>query len=120
MNECPHEDPRGPRYCALCRLSEATRVTDNAIESVGRAANGEWIRVVERIIRDLAASGEPFTTDDVWDALREQSTTTREPRAMGAVMRRMVKSGFIEKAEGFRVSIRPKAHKNPKQLWRGK
>lgn len=61
--------------------------------------------------------GAEFTTDYIWRLL-PPDCRTREPRAMGAIIRSAFKQGLIEQVPRTIKSIRPIAHRNPKQVWR--
>lgn len=90
---------------------------DEAIERVEEHAKSSWIAEATRSVMDLARKGREFTTDDVWKALRSTGVTTPEPRAMGAVMRRLAKSGVIRNTRRTVESDRPECHRRPVTVW---
>lgn len=94
------------------------RVTNEAIRRADRHAYPAWKDAAFQVVQHLAASGQPFTTDDVWEGLHG-SDRPHEPRALGGVMVRAARRGIIAKADGVRPSQRIEAHRNPKQLWKG-
>lgn len=92
-------------------------ITDNAIRQADDAANPEWKAAADKIVRKLAKSKRTFTTDDVWNRLDKTGLATREPRAMGAVMRRAKGAGLIRSTGTFQVSARPECHRRPITVW---
>ena len=64
-----------------------------------------WSRAATLAIARLAASGQPFTSDDV-TAIAGRPT---RPNAVGAVFKRAVNSGSLRRAEGMRQSERVEA-----------
>lgn len=117
--DCEHGEPRGPRYCALCRRAgvtagEARR--DEALTRVEANADASWKRHVMRIIHDLAVERRSFTTDDVW-ARVDPGAGTHEPRAMGAMMRQAAKAGLVRPTDSYVESSRPECHARPVRVW---
>ena len=98
-------------------LAEHTR--DIAIARVDGAADPMWRAAAERVIRDLARSGSDFTTDDVWARLDLTGITTREPRALGAVLKDAGKRGYVRATDRFRNSTRVECHARPVRVWVG-
>lgn len=93
---------------------EAIRRRDEAVARVGAHAVESWLDDAYDAVVSVASRRVPFTTDDVWEVL---GYGTREPRALGAVMRRAFKAGVIVPLNEWRPSDRPQAHRNPKRLW---
>jgi hypothetical protein len=56
-----------------------------------------------------------FTSDDVWSAA---NVKVREPRVMGAVMRRMRVDGWAEPLDTTSQGYRPVNHARPQRVWR--
>ena len=92
---------------------------EDALEAVEAAADPRWIDTCEKFVRHLASLGGRFTTDDVWNLLDETGLTTKEPRAMGAVIRKMAAARVIIGAGEYWVSQRPECHQRPVKVWRG-
>jgi len=63
-----------------------------------------------------------FTSDDVWAVLersgRDEIETERNPSALGAVMVRAKRCGFIVKTGEVRASARPSQHNQEIRVWR--
>jgi hypothetical protein len=87
---------------------------DSAIDAVERA-NTEWIERAYQAVRTLATKNAIFTSDDVWVAVEGEP---REPRAMGAAMRRAALDGIIVATDRTVLSLRPNCHRRPIRVWR--
>lgn len=75
----------------------------------------DWTRdSVSRAIAFLAASGRPFTTDD----LRDLGADADHPNRWGAGVKAAVTAGTIE-CVGFTASTRPSRHGGILRVWRG-
>jgi hypothetical protein len=93
---------------------------DEAIERVNANADPEWKRHANIIVRELAQTRQPFTTDAVWRELIVRGIEgPHEPRAMGAIMIKLQKIGVIKALEDHRPSAWRLCHRRPKQLWIG-
>ena len=110
----------------LARLGECiTCVTGNGVGGDGRVAaeealvavyhgaDADWLRKAQAVVRDLAAAGHPFTTDDVW----KRVASPPEPRAIGAVVRWAVQAGLIVNTHTTRTSHRAECHGRPVTVW---
>jgi len=95
----------------------ATKLTDEAIQRADDHARATWKEAALDGVRVLSFSKERFTTDDVWEYLESAGRTTHEPRAMGAIMRKAVKEGFIRNTGEFVKSRRPECHCRPVAVW---
>jgi hypothetical protein len=88
-----------------------------AIARAKQAADPTWYQAAVSAVLMCAELGEPFTADDVWARIPDEYRT-REPRALGAVMRLLSEQGVIESTGGWRESSRPQAHARPMRVWR--
>lgn len=80
-----------------------------------QAADAMWKQLADAAIDRLAASGKPFTTDDV----RELGVPDpSSPKAWGARMLSAAKSGRIRRV-GYQPSRRPSVHAHPVAVWVG-
>lgn len=77
------------------RVGAAREARDAAIDEVEAGADREWKRAALAAVRRLAGRGLPFSTDSVWEEMGE-AAPVREPRAMGAVIRRAFTTGIIQ------------------------
>ena len=71
-----------------------------------------------QLARTSALSGEPFTGDDVWDAVGEM--VVREKRVLGPVMRRLGSNGVAYNTGLYRQAHRGINHARPQALWQGR
>lgn len=95
---------------------------DNAqmsIDQVEQHADTEWLTMATGIVKFLAAGTHPFTTDQVWTMLERIPVATHEPRALGAVMRKLAKQGVIRTTGEYVKTQRREAHSRPIPVWIG-
>ena len=96
-------------------LKEAATVAlEDALARVEAGAPQTWRTAAEAVLAGLAATGKPFTTDEVWAMLPQPP----EPRAIGALMRHAARAGKIRRI-GWRESLRPECHRRPVAMWTG-
>lgn len=106
-------------HYAKSTSAQADLVTDAAIATAGRGADPRWVHWADRAIRHAAARAARFTTDDVWDLLETwEVDPPREPRALGAVLRRLAREGVITSTGTYIKSSRVECHKRPVVVWR--
>lgn len=96
-------------------MTDATAARDAALAIVEAAAPGVWLDLARHTIRTLAATGEPFTSDAVWERIGQPP----EPRALGAVMRGLARDGVIVSTGTYHPSQRVQNHCRPVAVWRG-
>jgi hypothetical protein len=89
-----------------------------AIARVDAHADDDWATAARRAVGWLALTQYTFTTDDVWHALEGRTEATHEPRALGAVMKRVASLGYCEPTEQWQQSSRPDCHGRPVRVWR--
>lgn len=97
----------------------AAHERDVALARVDGAADPLWRAAADRIIRELAASGVEFTTDDVWSRLDRTGTATHEPRALGALLKAAAQRGIVRATDRYRNSVRVECHARPVRVWVG-
>lgn len=90
----------------------------SALEKVREAADKEWWEAALKAVKNVCLSQAEFTSDDVWKRLEGLSVTTKEPRAMGAVMREADSRGWIKFTGGYVKSRQKKNHRRPVAVWR--
>ena len=91
-----------------------------ATEGMNRAADAAdegFIRAAKHAVWQLIQQGQPFTTDEVWFLLDATGAVTREPRALGAVIKAAKDAGFITASGNYRKTVRPEAHSRPVMVW---
>ena len=100
-------------------IREGERLREQGIAQAegGAPAVALWEAVA--VVRLLALRHRTLTTDDVWKRLEAiGALTLPEPRALGAVMRRAQRQGYVEPTEEWRLSVRPACHRRPLRIWR--
>ena len=95
----------------------AEQARDEAINRVERNADADWLDYAYKAVKYLAENRDEFTTDDVWLVLADWGYSVREPRALGAVMRRAAKNDLIQATTRYKKSNRKECHRNPKMVW---
>jgi len=100
-------------------LEDGRRLADEAIGRARFAADPAWYEAAVSAVIMCSEVGEPFTADDVWARIPDD-LRTREPRALGSVMRSLAERGVIEATGGWRESSRPQAHGRPMRVWRSR
>lgn len=104
----------------VTQLSLVLQGEANKADGMARAwdaANSDWKTAARSVVQQLAASNSEFTTDDVWAQLDALGFTTREHRAMGAVMRAAAVDGLIVKTDRVVPTTRPCANRRPVAVW---
>ena len=100
-------------------IFEQEKVKNRAIDMAGYGADELWSEECYGAGLVLARIGRPFTTDQLWYVMHRKGLKTPEPRAMGAVIRRLVNDKVIKATGNYRKSTRPDCHRRPLQEWIG-
>lgn len=90
-------------------LPPAQAAREEAIQRVEENAPPSWNREADATIRAVAARGEPFTADDLWEAGLEKPPT---PAALGPVFLRAAKAGLIRKTGRLIPTRDPVRHRD--------
>ena len=90
----------------------------DAMERAWNHANTNWKAAAIAVVRHLATTKSEFTADEVWAELDSLGFTTREHRAMGAVMRQAAVDELIVKTDRVVPTTRPSANRRPVAIWR--
>jgi len=91
---------------------------NEAIDRVEAAADDKWKSTALRAVRWRAKKGVNFTSDHIWaDLDGVDIDPPKEPRAMGAIMRKAVSEGLIVATEKTVPSTKPSNHKRPVRVW---
>jgi hypothetical protein len=98
------------------QLHLGAALRDNAIDAVERE-NDRFVDLAYRAAVATAKRLQSFTTDDVWEALDGWGVAAIEPRAMGAVMRRLKREGKVKPLQLWQLSKRPECHRRPLRVW---
>lgn len=95
-------------------MTSSKTLRDKSIRQVEENADDSWLSDAYFAVKRIARKGAPFTTDDVWKAVKG---FPREPRAMGAVITRAYRDGLIAPTDSWKQSIRPSSHARPLRVW---
>lgn len=101
---------------ALVLQGEANKA--DGMDRAWNNANTSWKAAATAIVRHLASTKSEFTADEVWAELDSLGFTTREHRAMGAVMRQAAVDELIVKTDRVVPTTRPTANRRPVAIWR--
>lgn len=103
---------------ALFDAMLSDRARDNALRRVAHNVDTTWATAAERAIHTVAARQPSLTSDDVWQLLQTWNVAPpHEPRAMGAMMKRAQKQGWIKPTSTFKPTTRVQAHSSPTRVW---
>lgn len=97
---------------------DAKAARDEGMAKVETPMAQPWMALATIALHRTACRFEMLTTDDVWDELRAQGIDgPSEPRALGPVMMRGARQGWVTATREVRLSKRVIAHAGPKRLW---
>lgn len=99
---------------------EAQAAATEALQRAEAHADPDWKDKAREIILELARIRVEFTTDEVWGELDAAGLETREPRALGALMREAAANHFIAPTDRYRPSRRVACHGRPIRIWRSR
>ena len=115
---CAHGEPRGFRYCALCRNSGATLKEEGQARALA-AAPSTWRGRAEKTLTELASNGTTFTADDLIAlAGLPRDSETNANNAVGALLSGWARSGRIRKV-GYASASRAVSHGRVLAVWEG-
>ena len=94
--------------------------TAEAVEASWAAADAEWKAIALQTVYDLARRRRTFIAEEVSEvmATTHPHVRTREPRALGAVMRRAQADGIIEATGNYVTTRRSTRNASPVRVWR--
>lgn len=96
-------------------MNAGQQAADAAIDRVKQGANDEWWTAAYNAGCRLAETRRAFTSADVFDSI-PSTFSTPEPRAMGAIMRRLASEGFIAPSDNYAPG-RASNHGRPQRVW---
>jgi hypothetical protein len=102
-------DPR-----ALPDEPPTARPEATAMRSVERNAGRAWSNHVLDVTRRVATTSAELTVDDITPHIAEP---VHDTRALGPVMRRAARLGYIRPTGQYRTSERPETHSRPLRVW---
>lgn len=82
------------KSCQVCHAAADAAATEKIAQAVDHA-DQDWLAMADILLRQAARLGIDFTTDEVMEQLAASGVTTHEPRALGGVVRRLIRSGVI-------------------------
>jgi len=102
----------------MTQVGDANR--DEAMARVDHHADELWKAAADKIGRIMAQFRPSFTSEDVLIALDEEGFRTHENRALGPVMRRLLRDHVIAKYEPdrFEKCKRPSRNSGVTRRWR--
>ena len=108
--------------------AEARHLRDESIKAAHDHAHKAWLDMAEQCVRHCAQYLDEYTNDDVQAEIEHrcklmrdlgaEPPSTHEPRALGAVTRKLVRAGLIEKTGRYVTSNRKSNHAQPIPVWR--
>ena len=99
--------------------SEAVLAKEEAIALSASGMDPEWAKDAMTAVKNLAMREDEFTTDKVWEELETFSTAdTPEPRALGAIMVKARKLGYVLPTNTYANSSRVSCHNRPLRIWK--
>lgn len=102
-------------------VSEGERLRDEALVKVEQGVGSEWWKKAMRVLKQVCLQRKEFTTDILHVALSLANVgAPREPRVIGALMRRAKQLRWCFPTERTRKSKRPEAHSRDLRVWRSK
>jgi hypothetical protein len=97
------------------RPAEGQERQEQGIRAAVRHADPTWLGDALSVVHYLARTRRDLTTDDVWGLLGNR--VPAEPRALGGVMRRAARKGWIRVSDRWRLSDRAENHRRPIRVW---
>ena len=95
----------------------SAQARDEAMVRVERNAHEEWKDVALEAVYQAALVNGKFIVDEVWRYM-PPDVSTHELRAMGAVMKKAAKAGWITGTGEYRPSAKVTTHKGLRHVWR--
>tara|TARA_Y100000310_G_C20404223_1_gene678854 strand:- start:170 stop:493 length:324 start_codon:yes stop_codon:yes gene_type:complete len=97
-------------------LDRAIAARDQALGIVDANADAEWKEAALNTVYEVAAIKRRFTADDVWEQIPAHFYT-HEPRALGPVMMRAMRNGWIVATDTYVRCQRVSRHTAPIRVW---
>lgn len=94
-------------------IRQGELLRDEALERL-EEAHKLWISQALDAVHGLASRRDQLTTDAIWHVV---GSPPKEPRAMGAVMRKAASRGWIKATDRTKLSVRPECHRRPIRIW---
>lgn len=115
---CRHLDHRATvTGCYWCLDRQGSTAADAAAQAAEDAADPAWRWAAKVFLREAIRSGEPFTSADITERLRESGFSTRDGRALGAIIRSASRAGLIKPTGRVLTSPLPDHHSGLSREW---
>jgi hypothetical protein len=101
----------------VSRLNTSPETADEATERAGEHADQNWVMAALSIVHELYKVRTRFNSDDVWKSLKHFDASTKEPRALGAILSKAASTGWCKNTFQFTKSQRPECHRRPIPIW---
>lgn len=98
-------------------MTQLDIITQLAIDEAEANADFTWKLEAEATLMRLIKQDHDFTSEDVLRILEEKGVTTHEKRALGGLMQRLSKQGYIRFIR-YTKATRDSRHGAPIALWR--
>ena len=101
----------GHRLASPRESVSVAEAIEAGIATADANADQLWKEAAWWALLEVAARGETFTSDDVWEILDTQPHQTHNPSALGGVFRRAAKEGVIRNTGKMRRTRRVVRHR---------
>lgn len=91
-------------------LFESARLRDEAMERAEAGASMDWRARALIAVHRVATEQPSFLVDSVWAYIEKPE----EPRAIGPIMQRACRNGWITKSGQYEPSAQTTTHSNPR------
>lgn len=91
---------------------------DNAIARADKHADEAWKAAALEAVKRVAETNARFNTDKVIDLLAGENVSTHEPRALGPIMQRARRMGWITATAEYVKSAAVSRHCAAKMVWK--
>lgn len=106
-----------PRPDLHTTAAQGQREGMSRTEAAAALRDADWEHRAYLAVIACATKRRDFISDNVWEAMQPEDRPPLWPnaRALGPVMRKAAKDGFIRKTDRGRPSVR--SHLSPKPIW---
>jgi hypothetical protein len=97
---------------------QSDEARDASMEQVDEHADERWKDAAYETVIEVAQAKATFTADDVQMNLDKKPVHTHELRALGPIMLKAVRAGYIVQDGTFTRSVQVQCHSMPRRVWR--
>jgi hypothetical protein len=80
--------------------------------------NADWAEAALAIVLEVAQDNATFTTDDVWERIEAAGLTVHNNSALGPVMHKAARKGWMSDTMTVKPSQRGTRHGNRLRIWK--